>query len=136
MVVNSPHLENPTSTPDRLCNKTLMNNFLSSLKTSVGPASNVVNEKMLDEIIKAETDRSVILLEIDKGYGEAINKMFDLANVPPVVAIPISSNGGKTKRKKNKSTMKRRTVKARVKPSVRKHHTHKRKRKNTKKKLK
>ena len=69
--------------------KKLTTTFLSGLKTTIGPASNVVNEKMVNELLKSEMARSVELQELDSEFGKAIVEMFDMANTEPVVAIPI-----------------------------------------------
>ena len=59
----------------------IMTTFFSGLKTTVGPASVVVNEKLVERLTKDELDRSLKLRGIDESYASAIIELYGLSDL-------------------------------------------------------
>ena len=59
----------------------IMPSFFSGLKTSVGPASAVVNDKLVKQLAKDELQRSLDLDNIDKSYASAIIELYGLPDL-------------------------------------------------------
>ena len=79
----------------------IMPAFFSGLKTTVGPASVVVNDKLVQRLTQDELNRSVTLRGIDESYASAIIELYGL---------PDLKGGKRSTRKSHKSKNTRRRI--------------------------